>query len=107
MADSDVSFRQRSVIEFLVKDEKTAAEIHVRLQCAYVDLCMGTSSVRRWIKHFKDGNTSIQDQPNSGCPRTASTELNKERADELIRGDRHVTVNDITAKLALGLSAVQ
>ena len=35
MADNDMSFRQRAVIEFLVKEEIPAAEIHQRLQCAY------------------------------------------------------------------------
>ena len=68
---------------------------------------MGISSVRTRVKHFKDGNTSIQDELHSGCPQTASTECNKERVYELIRGDRHVTVNDITAKLAVGHSVVQ
>jgi hypothetical protein len=32
MADNDMSFRQRAVIEFLVKEEIPAAEIHQRLQ---------------------------------------------------------------------------
>jgi len=46
MADNDVSFRQRAVIEFLVKEEIPAAGIHHRLQCVYGDVCMGASSVR-------------------------------------------------------------
>ena len=55
MSDNDMSFRRRAVIEFLVKEEIPAAEIHQRLQCAYGSVCMGASSVRRWLKHFKDG----------------------------------------------------
>jgi len=66
-----MSFRQRAVIEFLVKEEIPAAEIHQTLQRAYGSVCMGASSVRRWVKHFKDGNTSILDEPRSGRPRTA------------------------------------
>ena len=85
MADNDVSFRQRVVIEFLVKEEIPAADIHHRLQCVYGDVCMGASSVRWRVKHFKDGNTSIQDKPHSGRPRTASTEPNKKRVDENIK----------------------
>ncbi|KAJ4436172.1 hypothetical protein ANN_18802 [Periplaneta americana] len=72
----------RVVIKFLVKEEKSAAEIHLRLQRPYRDVCMGASSVRRWVKHFEDGNTSIQDEHRSGCPGNASTERNKERVDE-------------------------
>jgi len=59
MADNDVSFRQRAVIEFLVKEEIPAADIHHRLQRVYGDVYRGASSVGRWAKHFKDGNTSI------------------------------------------------
>jgi len=64
MADIDMSFRQCGVIEFLVKEETPAAEIHQRLQHAYGSVCMGASSVQRWVKHFKDW-------PRSGLPRTA------------------------------------
>ena len=40
-----MSFRQRAVIEFLVKVEIPAAEVHQRLQRAYGSVCMGASSV--------------------------------------------------------------
>ena len=49
MADNDMSFRQRAVIQFLVKEEIPAAEIHQRLQRACGSVCMGASSVRRYI----------------------------------------------------------
>ena len=57
MADNDMSFRQRAVIEFLTKEGIPAAEIHQIRQLAYGSVCMGTSSVRRWVKHFRDGET--------------------------------------------------
>jgi hypothetical protein len=41
---------------------------------------MGVSSVRRWVKHFKDGNTDIADQPRCCRPRTAATERNKQKS---------------------------
>ena len=50
MTDNDMSFRQRAVIEFFVKEEIPAAEIHQTLQRAYGSVCMGASSVRRWVK---------------------------------------------------------
>ena len=94
-------------MEFLVKEEIPAAESHQRLQRAYGSVSMGASSVRRWVKHLKDGNTSIQDQPRSGRPRTASTERNKERVDEIIQDDRRVTVNTIARTLGIGHYAVK
>ena len=74
MADNDMSFRQRAVIEFLVKEEIPAAEIHQRLQRAYGSVCMGASSVRRWVKDFKDGKTEAIQKAVRQCLRMAGTE---------------------------------
>jgi len=57
MADMNMSFRQRAVIEVLVKEEIPAAEIHQRLQRAYGSMFMGASSVRSRVKHFKGNET--------------------------------------------------
>lgn len=62
-------------LEFFVKEEIPTAEIHRRH--AYGDECMGASSVRRWVKTFKDGHMCIQNQPRSGRFRTASTQCSK------------------------------
>jgi hypothetical protein len=97
MALTDMSFHQRAVIEFLVKEGNSAGVIYERLRGVYGDVCMGASSVRRWVKHFKDGNTDIADQPRCGRPRTAATERNKQKIDELIRQDRRITVREIAA----------
>jgi hypothetical protein len=59
MADNNVSFRQRAVIEFFVKEEIPVTDIHHRLQRVYGYMCVGASSVRRRVKNFKDGNASI------------------------------------------------
>ena len=75
MADNDMSFRQRAVIEFLVKEEIPAAEIHQRLQRAYGSVCMGASSVRRWAKRFKDGKTEAIQKAVRQCLRMAGKEF--------------------------------
>jgi transposase len=68
---------------------------------------MGVSSVRRWVRHFKDGNSDIADQPRCGQPRTAAAERNKQNVDELIRQDRRITFREIAAQLGMGHRAVQ
>ena len=107
MANNDVSFCQCAIVEFLVKEEIPTADIHHRLQRVYGNAYMGASSVTRWVKHFKDGNTSNQDQPRSGCPRTASAEPNKKRLDEIIKEDRCVTLDATATKLGIGRNTVQ
>jgi hypothetical protein len=53
MAVTDM-FRQLAVIEFLVTEGNSGGVIYERLPVVYGDVCMGASSVRRWVKHFKD-----------------------------------------------------
>ena len=75
MADNDMSFRQHAVIKFLVKEEIPAAENHQRLQHAYGSVCMGASSVRIWVKHFKDGETEAIQKAVRQCLRMAGTDF--------------------------------
>jgi transposase len=100
MTDNDMLVHQYALIEFLVKEEIHATEIHQRLQL--MKGCMGASSVHKWVKHFKDWNTSIEHEPRSDHPQTASTECNKKRVDEIIQDDTHVTVDTIAQKLGIG-----
>jgi len=52
---ADVRFKQRAVIEFLTAEKVPPIEIHRRMQAVYGDHCVDVSTVRRWIKRFKDG----------------------------------------------------
>jgi hypothetical protein len=90
-----------------VKDGNSARVIYDRLRGVYGDACTGASSVRRLVKHFKDGNMDIADQPRCGRLRTAATERNKKKVDEFIRQDRRITVRETAAKVGVGHCAVQ
>jgi transposase len=103
MAVINTSFRQRAVIEFLVKEGNSAGVICERLRGVYGDVCMGVSSVRRWVKHFKDGNTDITDQPRCGRPRTNATSKKSREAHQM----RSKDVTEIAAQLGVGHHAVQ
>jgi hypothetical protein len=66
MAVTATLFRQRTVIEFSVKEGNSAGVVYERLLGVYGDVFMGASSVRGWVKHFKDGNKDIANQPRCG-----------------------------------------
>jgi hypothetical protein len=106
MAVTDI-FRQCAVIEFLVKEGNSAGAIYERLRGVYGDACMVTSSVRRWVTHFKDGNTDIADLLRCGRPITDETERNRQKVDEIIRQNRRITFREIAAQLGVGAHAVQ
>jgi hypothetical protein len=107
MAVTDISFCQLAVTEFLVKEGNLAGVIYEPFLGVFEDVCMRASSIRRWVKHFKDGNTDIADQSRCGRPRTAATERNKRKVDKFLRQDRRITVRGIAAQLGVGHNAIQ
>jgi len=51
---SEVQFQQRAVTEFLTAEKLPPIEIHRRMQAVYGDQCADGSTVRRWVRRFKD-----------------------------------------------------
>ncbi|GFO40832.1 histone-lysine N-methyltransferase SETMAR [Plakobranchus ocellatus] len=60
---------------------------------------MSMTQVYQWCSWFKDGRTSLQDEPRFGRPHTANNDWNTARVDELIKVDRRVKVKEISLKL--------
>jgi len=85
---SDVRFKQRTVIEFLTTEKVPPIEVHRRMQAVYGDQRIDVSTVRHWVRRFKDGelgHADLGDKTQSGRPVTASGQL-QDRAEELTRG---------------------
>ena len=115
-APMDVRLRQRAVIEFLVLEGETMANIHRRLQNVYKDLTLDFSSVYRWVRRVSDMsgagdagqpapvsdyslNTSLCDKARTGRPSSSINATNKTKAEELIRTDRQISLDDIATEL--------
>ena len=47
---SDVRFKQRAVIEFLIEEKVPPIEIHRQMQAVCGDQCVDVSTVRRWVR---------------------------------------------------------
>jgi len=88
---SDVRFKQRAVIEFLTAEKVLPIEIHRRMQAVYGDQCADVSTVRRWVRRFKDGElgqADLSDKTRSGRSVTASDQLHQDRVEEMICGKK-------------------
>ena len=57
----DVRFKQRAVIEFLTAEKVLPIEIRRRMQAVYGDHCLDVSTVRLWVRRFKDGEMGQAD----------------------------------------------
>ena len=51
---SDVRFKQRAAIEFLTAKKVPPIEIHRRMQAVCGDQSVDVSTVRCWVRRFKD-----------------------------------------------------
>jgi len=68
---SDHRFKQRAVIEFLTTGKVPPIEIHGRTQAVYGEHCVDVSTVRRWVRRFRDGDlgqADMSDETRSGRP---------------------------------------
>jgi len=59
---SDVRLKQRAVIKFLTAGKFLPTEIHRRMQAVYGDQCVDVSTVRRWVRRFKDGGNGFKNK---------------------------------------------
>jgi len=103
---TDDGFKQKAVIEFLTIEGVAAKNISDRLRTVYKEPALSYDSVRRWVIKFKSGSRDISDKPRSGRPKTAVTNDNKRRVDEMILGNRRVTVRDIIDEIGIGHNAL-
>lgn len=78
----------RGVIRFLHHNGTSPIEIHRQLIFAYGPNVMDIKNVKKWCREFSGGRTNVHDESGRGRPSIS---------DELVRGDRHLTVREICA----------
>lgn len=103
----DPRLKQRAAIEFLTKKGCTPEEIHNRLKKCFGDAVVDISNVTDWVKKFQEEKTEIADKPRSSRPLTSVTDETRQRADELIRGERRIRVQDVADALNVSYGSAQ
>jgi transposase len=57
------------------------------MQCVYGDQCVDVSTVRRWVRRFKDGElgqADLSDKTRSGRPVTESDKLHQDGVEDFV-----------------------
>ena len=57
---SDVRFKQRAVIEFLIAGKVPPIEIHRRMQAVYGDQRVDVNTVRRWVRRLIELRSAVR-----------------------------------------------
>ena len=109
MADNSVSscMEQRVVMKFLVNKGIKPPDIYRRLQAQYGDETLSRSKIFEWCKRFKDGRTSVRDDPGCcGSQPTAVIPVNIQHVECLILDNQRITCREIAQETNLSVGMV-
>ncbi|GFY57513.1 histone-lysine N-methyltransferase SETMAR [Trichonephila inaurata madagascariensis] len=56
---------------------------------------MSKQMMRRWCRTFSDGRQQVEDIPRAGRTRTATTDANVGKEDDLIRANLRITIVEV------------
>ena len=80
----------RGIIQFLFAQDFKSVDIHKQLVSVYGESVMSESMVRRWVREFKAGRHSLEDESGRGRPSLITDELTT-KIENAIRNDRRLT----------------
>ena len=96
----------RAMIYYDFKQGKSYQQCHQTLKHGFGDQCPSTATVFRWYRHFRSGQTSIEDSDRCGRPNTAVTPENVFRVRSMVNDDRRVTYAEIKGMLKISSGSV-
>ena len=88
------------------KLDLTAKEIHGELTVAWGEGYVSYSTVADWVHRFKQGRTSLEDDPRIGRPVTAIINRNIENVRMLIEENPHINNGYIAFELGLSYGTI-
>ena len=95
------------VMKFLVNDGVKPADIYRRLQAHYSDEMLSRSKTSEWCKRFKDGCTSISDDPgHGGSQPTADIPVNIQCMECLILDNQRIIRHEVAQETNLSVGMV-
>ena len=98
---------KRAVIKYLLKKEMSPKTIHEDIVTTLGDDSPSYSTVKKWSADFKRGRTSTEDDPRSGRPKTATTDIQVEAIHCMVMDDRRITIRYIAETMGISYGSVQ
>ncbi len=103
--ETNVAIEQRTNVKFLIKLGKDAQMTETMLKQVQGQSAMKSSTVRKSVKHFRDGRESCKDDPCESRPSTARTDENVVHVLAAVREDQRKEVRMIAGELGLPKSS--
>ncbi len=100
-------FEYRAVIKFLTHDGCLAISIHVRLVKCWGDHGPSRTTVERWMPLFKRGRVSLDDNPVTGRPKSATDEETVLKVQDVLNTDQRIKLREIVKDVGISESCVR
>jgi len=84
-----------------VKIGKSVTERFETLKIAFREEAMGRIQKYEWWTRFKEGRTSVDDDPHSGWPSASKTDNNVAKVHEVIRSNHRLTVQEVAEEVSI------
>ena len=84
-----------------MKIGKSVTDTFEVLKIAFGEEAMCRTQTYEWWKRFKEGRTSVDDDPRSGRPSTSKTDDNVAKVREVIRSNRRLTVREVAEEVSI------
>ena len=79
---------QRAVIKYLqMKGMSPSSQVHEDIKATLGESAVSYSIAKRWLRMFKCGRTSCEDEHGSGPPRTVTTPENINKVHDIVLQD--------------------
>uniref|UniRef100_A0A8D2LRM9 Mos1 transposase HTH domain-containing protein n=1 Tax=Varanus komodoensis TaxID=61221 RepID=A0A8D2LRM9_VARKO len=98
--------KHHAVIKFLTKQGKSQNIIHKEMVAIYQDSAPSLSTVQKWSSEFKRGRESIEDDPHSGRPVTATTKENVKKIEKLVMEDARIKIKMLAEMTNLSVGTI-
>ena len=85
----------RGIIKYLQKKGLAPNDIHADMIATLGDDAPALSTMKKWAAEFKRGRESLEDDPRSGRPASATTQENIDCVHHMVMDDRRLTINQI------------
>lgn len=96
----------RAVIKFSLKEGLTVSEIQTKFRNVYGDSSPSFSTIKKWAAEFKRDRSSLEDDPRTGRPKTATTSEMIEKVHDLILNDRRIKVREVANTMGISKERV-
>ena len=95
------------VIRYLQKKGLTTKEIHADMVSTLGNDAPALSTVKKWAAEFKRGRESLEDDPKSRYPSTATTQENIDRIHQMVMNDRRLTISHLANVISISRERVE